>query len=295
MDPLVELIDRQADFVLRRTDNRAFLIQVEPFLAVLQAEPELVAHLEDMLQDVADIAEVMESADAELTSELLELRRELVELRPEVDDCGVERVSDAGVGAAAAGNRQHTLAFFDEFASGEPGPFNADGVGGRAGTLLSILQGKDAAPSLRRVSDAASVGEPARDPLELWRRRLWNIQSRYDHAVRSMRLRLGTSAGLALLKLEAVPAAINPSATLLDVDDDNLTAADDLLRWGRSEEYSLFKAVWGGQRGSANVDDRVAELREGVDRLREDLRRRRVSARPRPTEDDPQNQRLGGR
>jgi hypothetical protein len=291
MDLLVELIDRQADFLLRRTDNRAFLIQVEPFLVALQAEPELVAHLDDMLQDVVDIAEVMESADAELTSELLELRRELVELRPEVNECGVERVSDAGVGAGAAGNGQNTLAFFDEFASGEPGPFNADGVGGRAGTLLSILQGKDAAPSLRRVSDAASVGELARDPLELWRRRLWNIQSRYDHAVRSMRLRLGTSAGLALLKLEAVTAAINPSATLLDVDDANLTAADDLLRWGRSEAYSLFNAVWGGQRGSGNVDDRVAELREGVDRLREDLRRRRFSARPWPTEADPQNER----
>jgi hypothetical protein len=104
-----------------------------------------------------------------------------------------------------------------------------------------------------------------------------------------MRLKLATSAGLALLKLEAVPAAINPPATLLDVDDDNLAAADDLLRWGRSEEYSLFKAVWGGQDGSLNVDERVAELRDCVDRLREDLRHRRMSARPRPVENHPQN------
>jgi hypothetical protein len=96
-------------------------------------------------------------------------------------------------------------------------------------------------------------------------------------------------AGLALLKLEAVPAAINPPATVLDVNDDKLAAADDLLRWGRSEEYSLFRAVWGGRRGGVNVDDRVAELRAGVDRLREDLRQRRVSARPRPAEGQPRN------
>jgi hypothetical protein len=291
MDPLVELIDRQADFLLRQTDGQAFLIQVDAFLTALQAEPDLVAHLEDMLQDVADMVEVMERADAELTSELVELRRELLELRPELDDCAKEPVSDAGARATAPRSHQKTLAFFDEFARAEPGPFNAYGVGGRAGTLLSILQRKDAAPllGLGHVNDAARVGEPAQDPVELWRRRLWNVQSRYDHAVRSLRLRLATSAGLALLELEAVPAAINPPATLLDVDDDNLTAADDLLRWGRSEEYSLFTAVWGGQRGSVNVDERVAELRNGVDRLREDLRHRRVSARPRPAENHPQN------
>jgi hypothetical protein len=288
MDPLVELIDRQADFLLRQPDNQAFLIQVEAFLTALQAEAELVAHLEDMLQEVADIVEVMERSDAALTSELVELRRELIELRPELDDRAAEPVGDAGAGATAPRSHQRTLAFFDEFARTEPGPFTAYGVGGRAGTLLSILQRKDAAPSLRQVDDAARVDEPTLEPLDVWRRRLWNVQSRYDHAVRSMRLRLATSAGLALLKLDAVPAAINPPATLLDVDDDNLTAADDLLRWGRSEEYSLFKAVWGGQRGSVNVDERVAELRNCVDRLREDLRQRRLRARPRPAESHPQ-------
>jgi hypothetical protein len=289
MDPLVELIDRQADFLLRRPDNQAFLIQVGAFLTALEAEPELIAHLEDTLQDVADIVEMMERTDAELTSELVELRRELLELRPELDEGAMEPVSGAGTGSTAPRSHQETFAFFDEFARSEPGPFTAYGVGGRAGTLLSILQRKDAAASPRHEDDAARLGEPALEPLELWRRRLWNVQSRYDHAVRSMRLKLATSAGLALLKLEAVPAAINPPATLLDVDDDNLAAADDLLRWGRSEEYSLFKAVWGGQDGSLNVDERVAELRDCVDRLREDLRHRRMSARPRPVENHPQN------
>jgi hypothetical protein len=281
MHPLVELIDRQADFLLRQADSRAFLVQVEPFLMALQTEPELIAHLEDMLEELADIVEVTERADAELTSELLELRREVVELQPaHDDDRGVEAASDAGVAQTAPASRQNTLAFFDEFARAEPEPFNADGVGGRAGTLLAILQTKDAGPSLRRGKDAARLGDPARDPFEIWRRRLWNVQSRYDHAIRSMRLRLATSAGLALLKLERVPSAINPPAVLLDVEDDNLTAADDLLRWGRSAEYSLFRTVWGGQRRSVNVDDRIAELRNGVDRLREDLRHRTLSSRP---------------
>lgn len=284
MDPLVELIDRQTDFLLRQPDDRAFLIQVDAFLTALQAEPDLVAHLEDMLQEVAGIVEAMERTDAELTSELVELRRELLELRPELDDRAAEPVGDAAGATTASRTRQETLAFFDEFARAEPDPFTADGVGGRAGTLLSILQRKDAGPFPRHGDDAAGVAEPTAeataDPLERWRRRLWNVQSRYDHAIRTMRLGLATSAGLALLKLEAVPAAINPPATLLDVDDNDLTAADDLLRWGRSEEYSLFKAVWGVQRETVRVEVRVDELRGCVDRLREDLRHRRTGTRP---------------
>lgn len=172
------------------------------------------------------------------------------------------------------------LARFDELARAEPDPFTADGCGGRAASLLSILQSLDAVPRLERV--AAGAGGAARDPLESWRRRLWNLQSRYDHAVRSMRLRMDTSAGLALLKLEAVPAAINPPPALLDAEDESLAAADELLRWGRSEEYAMFQAVWGAQRGNADIDGRVADLRNGVDRLREDLRRRTFSAGPQP-------------
>ena len=95
MDPLVELLDRQVDFLLRQTDSAAFLIQVEPFLTALRTEPRLAAYLDDVLEEVVHIVDVMEKVDAELTAELLELRRELVELRPEADDSNVQPPSQS--------------------------------------------------------------------------------------------------------------------------------------------------------------------------------------------------------
>jgi hypothetical protein len=115
--------------------------------------------------------EETEQGDAELTSELLELRRELVELRPELDDRGMEPVGEGSPGTTAPGNDRTTLAFFDEVVRGEPDPFNADGVGGRAGTLLWILESKDSGPWVRPVRDAGGVGESPPDPVDLWRRR----------------------------------------------------------------------------------------------------------------------------
>jgi hypothetical protein len=75
VDPPVELLDRQVDFLLRQTDSAAFLVQVEPCLMAPRGEPQLVAYLDDVLDDVVDIVGAMEVVDAELTSELLELAR----------------------------------------------------------------------------------------------------------------------------------------------------------------------------------------------------------------------------
>ena len=99
-----------------------------------------------------------------------------------------------------------------------------------------------------------------------------------------MILRLRTSAGLALLELEAIPEVLNPPARLLDIDADGVTAADDVLRWVSSPEYPLFKGAWRERLDSADrsiIDKRVADLRESIDRLREDLRRRIGTTRSR--------------
>ena len=77
MDPLVALLDREADFLLGQDDARAFLIQIGAFLRTLQTDPQLTAYLEDVLQDLADVVDVMEQVDTALSSELIELRREL--------------------------------------------------------------------------------------------------------------------------------------------------------------------------------------------------------------------------
>jgi hypothetical protein len=310
MDPLVELLDRQADFLLRQTDSAPFLIQVEPFLRALRTEPQLAAYLDDVLEEVVGIVDDMERVDAELTAELLELRRELVELRPDADDSNVEPPSESDSRAAelqALLSYRGTLAYFDEWALREPEPFNADGEGGLARTLLGILQNKDTAylheveaaagredeaeanpdhvPTRRQPPTEDEQSEPGPDPLDVWRRRLGNVQRRYDYAVRLLRLRTRTSAGLALFKLEAVPDELNPPPRLLDDEgEDTLGAASDLIKWVSSESYSLFRLAWQERLDAADlrvIDKRVAELRDAVERLREDLRRRIGTTRSR--------------
>jgi hypothetical protein len=311
VDPLVELLDRQVDFLLQQTDSAAFLIQVEPFLRALRTEPRLAAYLDDVLEEVVHIVDAMEEGDAELTSELVELRRELVQLRPEADDSNLEPSSESDSPAVKLQARlryRGTLAYFDEWVGSEPAPFDADGEGGLAKTLLGILQNKNTAylheleaaaarenteaeanrddvPSEGRPPTENDQPRPARDPLDAWRRRLGNVQRRYDYAVRLLRLRTRTSAGLALLKLEAVPDELNPPARVLDEDgEDTLSAASDLMQWAGSESYSLFKLAWQQRLDAADlgiIDKRVADLRDAVERLREDLRRRIGATRSR--------------
>jgi hypothetical protein len=310
MDPLVELLDRQVEFLLGQTESAAFLIQVEPFLRALRTEPRLAAYLDDLLDEVVGIIDAMEEVDTELAAGLVDLRREFVELRPDADDSDVKPPSESGSPTERLQARlgyRGTLAHFDEWAAREPEPFNADGVGGTAKTLLGILQSKDAAylheveaaaahkdDTEANLDDDSTEGQPRTedeqdgpgpDRLEAWRRRLGNVQRRYDYAVRLLRLRTRTSAGLALFKLEAVPDELNPPPRLLDDDgQESLSAASDHVKWMNSEGYSLFKLAWQQRLDAADVgviDNRVADLRDAVERLREDLRRRIGATRSR--------------
>lgn len=309
MDPLVELLDRQADFLLGQTDSAAFLIQVEPFLGALRTQPQLAAYLDDVVEEVVHVVDAMEDVDRELTSELVELRRELVVLWPEGDDSSVEPPSGSPSRAdnlRAWLSYRTTLAYFDEWASSDPEPFNGDGQGGLAKTLLRILRAKDAAfrheveaaAAHRNADDEAESAGDANEgrppdaqpdapagPLDAWRRRLENIQRRYDYAVRELRLRIRVSAGVALLKLEAVSGELNPPARVPgDDDEDSITAASDLMSWVGSESYSLFKLAWQERMDTADldiIDRRVADLRDAVERLREDVRRRIGATRSR--------------
>jgi hypothetical protein len=169
---------------------------------------------------------------------------------------------------------------------------------------LGILQNKDTAllrevetAAARRNAEADSTqvsiegqppnGEPPAPagPLDAWRRRLGNVQRRYDYAVRQLKLRIRTSAGVALLNLEAVSGELNPPARVLgDEGGDSIEAASDLMRWTGSESYSLFKLAWQERVDPADVaiiDKRVADLRDAVERLREDVRRRIGATRSR--------------
>jgi hypothetical protein len=260
VDNAVELLDRQADFLLRQEDSAAFLIQIDPFLTALRSNAQVSTYLDDAMVEVIDIIEAMEEADRQLTSELLTLRREVAELCPEADDSTREPPAESDSLLERTQARLGfwgTLAYFDIWARTDPEPFNGDGEGGLANTLLGILRSKD---------NAFPPKDGAPDPLQPWRRRLANVQARYGYAVRLMRLRLRTSAGFALVKLEAVVDELNPPAT----DGD------------RGADTALFKLAWQQSTDDAEVkviDHRVRELRNAVEWLHEDLRRRIGSTR----------------
>jgi hypothetical protein len=114
LEPVVELLDRQVDYVLRQGSDEDFLIQVEPFLRALRSDPRLAAHLDDLREEVVDIVRVLEQVDAELVPELVELRRELVELRPATDDCDATAPTETEPRTAMRARVEYeaTLAFF---------------------------------------------------------------------------------------------------------------------------------------------------------------------------------------
>jgi hypothetical protein len=305
MDSTVELLDRQVDFLLKQPDDAAFLIQVEPFLRALGEDDRLAAYLEDLRDELVRVVQVLEATDAELVPELVELRDELAKLRPESDDSAA-RPPARRTGApdmAARFAYEQTLAYFDGRAQAEPELFNYQGEGGNAGVLLRILQSKDneylreqeaAGTSARDATQAdepaaddektSDRDEPERTDLDRWRTAVGNIDRRRNHARRWARLRMRTSGGLAVLKLEAARDAMQPPLKLLNPEEGAVGLMSDMLRLVGSSDFSLLKLADGDQldqTDAAVIADRVADLRSSTQRLHEDLRRRVGATRSR--------------
>jgi len=216
---------------------------------------------------------------------------------------------------------KQTLAYFDAYASGEPELFNYKGEGGRASTLLSILQAKDAtyvreqegagrraaaetgargdspagdgeelreAPSAEgataRDVGTAAGDEPERTGIDRWRTRVGNVDRRFNHARRWFRLRMRTSAGIALTKLEATSEALQPPVRLIDPDENPVAMLSDMLKLISSSAYSLLKLADEERLDDTDrklIAERVADLRSSTEWLHEDLRRRIGTTRSR--------------
>jgi hypothetical protein len=302
VDPIVDLLDRQADFLLEQVGDETFLFQVEPFLRAISADGVLALYLEDLRDELIGIIQVLEAIDAELVPQLVELREDLVRLRPDADDSdATPPVPRPGVPDMAALLRyQDTLAHFDERAKAEAQPFNHMAEGGNAAALLSILQKKDL-EYLRRIGSAEvgrtddDLGSPtgpadveidtrARVDLGGWRMSLGNVDRRYRHVQRWARLRMRTSGGLALLRLEAAKDAMQPPLRLMDPEVGAMGLMGEMLKLVGSSEFSLLRLADGDPLSSiddAVIADRVADLRNDVRRLQEDLRRRVNTTRSR--------------
>lgn len=244
MDPQLELVDRQVALLLKRSDPLAFLWLIEPFLAALQSDPVVATLIEDILEDVANVVGAMEEADGEVAVELRALRAEFAELEP-------------------AARFENTLALFDELAEAEPAAFTGEGVGGRAAPLLAILRELDAETRPTGPRLVRDPEEQPADPLAAWRASLAGVLHRYFRALRSMRLRVRASAGLALLKLDATVDALNPP--------DVRTDAAGRLDMTSVADLALFNAVWSERPDTALLEDRVAELRDCVERVGDEL------------------------
>lgn len=88
---VVDLLERQCAFLARQEQPGDFLVQVEPFLSALRAEPRMAVHMDDLRLEVLDQVRVMEAVEEELLPELQVLRKTLADLRPELDDSNQER------------------------------------------------------------------------------------------------------------------------------------------------------------------------------------------------------------
>lgn len=264
MDEALSLLDRQIAALSSQAGTVDFLVSIEPALRALEAEPRLAVHLEDLREETLNRVVVFEQVDAELVPTLVDLRRRLTRCDPASDDSRMEHPEPASLDPAW----EASLARFDAVAVSDQGPLSYKGDGARAEQLLNILQAKAAVIDPDRWA-------PAR--LEAWRVDFHNVQERWAHATRWLKLSMRVSAGLALLRLDEVPRALNPEPALRVVGESRETRVDRIFRRMFTVEQELFNAVHLGRLDRADqdfVDKHVAELRAGLTRLHTELHRR---------------------
>ena len=183
-----------------------------------------------------------------------------------------QSTDDAPYILAAANDDPDSLANFDAVAAAPQVPLNYRGDEARSGQLLAILQ-----------SQASAIGSES-PAAEQWKVDLWNAQQRWDHASRWLRLEMRVSAGLAFLRLDAIPLALNPDPIVRQVGEDQRAHLERLLIRNISTEGHLFSAVHTGGLSPAHesfVRDRVDELRAGLKLLSTELHRRIGTTRSR--------------
>jgi hypothetical protein len=262
MNAALSLLERQAAALAQQQTSVDFLVSVEPFLRALANEPRIAVHLEDLRDETIDRVRVLECTDAELVPELVELRRQLVKLRPDLDDSNMPQPTPDQ-------NEQSwndSLARFDAVAIADPEPLNYNGDGARAELLLEILNSK-----------ASVFGSKPPKKMEAWVVDLHNARERWGHATRWLKLSMRVSAGLALLRLEAVPRTLNPEPMIRQVGEDHHARMSKLLFRAISTEQQLYLAVHTDAIGDETRDlvkKHVADLRAGLARLTAELHRR---------------------
>lgn len=273
MDDVLSLLQRQFSALHAQETVADFLVSIDPVLRAIAAEPRIAVHLSDLRDEALDHIRVVEALDDELVPVCVELRQRLVELWPFVDD---SRVPLQGEPLES----QFSLAVFDEIAAAAAAPLNYRADEARTPRLLGLLDGnRDTAVSLTPVETESER------PLEeqRWLVDFYNLQERWRHGERRLSLTMRVSPGLALMRLERVPVALNPGPRVRTVGEDRRLRLETTLRRAMSTDGHLYKAVHAGldETDQRIVDKHVAELRAGLDRLKLELLRRIGTTRSR--------------
>lgn len=269
MDDISALLQRQIAALAEQESSTDFLVSVEPFLRALESEPRIAIHLEDLRDETTDRVRVLEQVDNELVPKLVSLRKQLVVLRADLDDSDAQPL-DAG------GNEQDwmfSLAHFDVIAARDAQLLNYKGDDARTHRLLEILKEKRKALSQEPKGDC-----------ETWTVELHNLTQRWNHASRWLKLSMRVSAGLALIRLDRIPGALNPSPELREPGEDRQARRFAVLQKAFSVDQQFFFAVHADPLDNATrslVEDQVSELRTGLSRLSVELDRRIGTTRSR--------------
>ena len=154
-----------------------------------------------------------------------------------------------------------------------------------ASTSVEVAEADTAHDGLApEARSAIEPNGPERTDLDRWRTRVANVARRLEQARRWFRLRVRTSAGIALLTLEAARDAMQPPLKLMDPDVGPAGMLSDMLKLVSSSDYSLLKVADDDRLTEADVGviaDRVADVRSSTERLHEELRRRIGTTRSR--------------
>jgi hypothetical protein len=285
----IELLDRQHSFMQRQEGER-LLLQTHSYLGVLGSDPRIYAHLAD-LQAEGDVAlDEFDQHQRDVVRALVPLRQRLVKLVPKADDSDLPAPAQSEVEARM--DFVGSLANFDATAAAietaaPPPRFEGNPSDSAVDTLIWILYEKlnwcrwqtedgtrsstDLAPELAPVEEAvASVAGPHR-----------RVQ-------RALLNRIRTHAAFGVLRLQQVAAETGEALAWLDADERLRRWHNVVLRVRYGPLALALVTQWlhpesGMLRSLAAADTQalVASIRDDVDVVHEELRRRIGTTRSR--------------
>lgn len=84
LDDVIEIVDRQFDFLKRQDDPRCFLTRLGPVLENLRSDPRIDAVVTDLVQESTDVFCDYNKSIAAMQTKLVAMRKRLADVAPNV-------------------------------------------------------------------------------------------------------------------------------------------------------------------------------------------------------------------